>query len=359
MNHLLACTIASAAAIAMAMVGACSSDDESAVGGSGTGATGASTSSAGGQGNAGVGGSGATGAAGAGTTGSGATGGAGAGGAGGAELPTDPNECASPDASWIFCCDFEQGDLSMWDDYDGNPDETNHLMAEPGPFGLADNQVVRLRVPAGRGGADLVKVLPDSYDRLFARWWVEYEPSFDLDAPNHGSGLHAGDRNWLGHSDTRPSGDDWFSGWIEHLPTLRQLNVYSYYRGMYQDCVDPNGSCWGDHFPCLVDEGETFCEKPQHRETVNPPVMATGRWYCLEMMMDGATPVGDDASADGQLDFWVDGEEMGPWTDLWLRTTPDLKLGILWLSIFHHEEHSVEGLYFDNVVVSTERIGCY
>lgn len=28
------------------------------------------------------------------------------------------------------------------------------------------------------------------------------------------------------------------------------------------------------------------------------------------------------------------------------------------ISLFHHADHSVEGLYLDNVVVSTERIGC-
>jgi hypothetical protein len=272
--------------------------------------------------------------------------------------PIPVNECEAMEPEWVFCSSFEEGDKSIWDDSDGNPDETNLLMEDPGPFGLDGNHVMRLRVPEGRGGADLVKVLPSSHDRAYARWYVMWEPDYDFSAPNHGGGLHAGSRDYLGRSDYQPDGDDWFGGWLEPDTDEHRLNVYSYYRGMYQDCVDPDGSCWGDHFPCMVDEGETFCEKPQHRETVLPPVMETGRWYCLEIMMDGATPVTSDAEADGVLDWWIDGVEIGPWDDLWLRTTPDLKITILWLSLFHHGDHSVEGVMLDNVVVSTERIGC-
>ena len=61
--------------------------------------------------------------------------------------------------------------------------------------------------------------------------------------------------------------------------------------------------------------------------------------------------------ADGELNFWIDGVEYGPWTNLWMRTTPELEITILWLSLFHHAEHSVEGIMFDDVVVSTTRIG--
>ncbi|MFN2369671.1 MAG: hypothetical protein ABR506_00800 [Candidatus Krumholzibacteriia bacterium] len=76
------------------------------------------------------------------------------------------------------------------------------------------------------------------------------------------------------------------------------------------------------------------------------------------MLLDGGTPSADGAAADGVLDIWVDGQQLGPWDDLWLRTTPDLKIGILWLNLYHHAAHSVEGIYLDNVVVSTAPIGC-
>jgi hypothetical protein len=279
-------------------------------------------------------------------------------GSGDAPVLTAPDECATMQPNWIFCSAFEEGNKDIWDDYDGNPDATNQLLADPGPFDLSGNHVMRLYPPEGRGGADLVKVLPSQHDRLFARWYMKWDAAYDFGAANHGSGLHAGSRDLLGHSDFRPDGDDWFTAWIEPDPAITRLYAYSYYRGMYQDCANPDGACWGDHLPCMTDEGQTFCEKPQHRETVLPPVMVTDRWYCIEMMLDGGTPVPSEAGANGRLDWWIDGLEIGPWTDLWLRTTSALKVSILWLNLFHHGDHADAGVVFDNVVVATERVGC-
>jgi hypothetical protein len=272
--------------------------------------------------------------------------------------PIVVNECDHPESDWVFCSSFEEGNKDIWDDYDGNPDETNLLMEDPGPFDLDGNHVMRLRAPAERGGADLVKVLERSSPKYYARWYIKYEPGFDFNAPDHGGGLHAGSRDLLGRSDVRPNGDDWYTAWIDYDSSEHVFFSYSYYRGMYMDCVNPEGSCWGDHFPCFIDEGETYCEREEHRETVMPPTLETDRWYCVELLLDGGPPVAAEDEASGVIDFWVDGLEIGPFEHLWLRTTEDLEITILWLSLFHHEEQSVEGVMYDNVVVSKDRIGC-
>jgi hypothetical protein len=136
-------------------------------------------------------------------------------------------------------------------------------------------------------------------------------------------------------------------------------NVYSYYAGMYMDCADPNGSCWGDHLPCMLDEGESYCTNPEHQETLAPPVLEAGQWYCVELMVDGGAPTPGAEGASGAIDLSIDGAQLGPWEGLWMRSTADLRLNILWLSLFHHDEHSVEGVLYDHVVVSTEPIGCF
>lgn len=265
------------------------------------------------------------------------------------------SRCSQTDV--IFCTGFEEASWrDNWDDYDGNPESTNSVHSIPGPLNHPDNKAMRLRVPTGRGNADTIKVLPSSHQKLYARWYQYWEPGYDFSALNHGSGLHAGDRSRLGRSGIRPESDEYYSTWIE--PYNSRLNLYTYYRGMYQDCADPNGSCWGDHLPCTMDEGSGYCTKPEHRETVMPPVMETGQWYCIEVMLDGGTPSSSDAQADGKANFWIDNTAYGPWENLWLRSEESLKVNILWLSIFHHDEHSVEGAYFDNVVVSTNRVGC-
>jgi hypothetical protein len=101
-----------------------------------------------------------------------ACGGTGSQGGGGSAAPL--TECDDPMPGWVFCSGFEEGSKASWDDYDGNPDSENQLVADPGPWDVAGNHVARLRVPAGRGGSDLVKLLPP-HDRLYARWYVAYE----------------------------------------------------------------------------------------------------------------------------------------------------------------------------------------
>ncbi len=272
-----------------------------------------------------------------------------------------PYQSQQKDVGVIFCNGFEDGNLNVWDDYDKNPAPYNVLLEHPGPFNKPGNHVMRLRADPGRGGADALKMLPGGpYDKIYARWYAYWEPGYDFKARNHGSGLGAGSRNYLGASDNRPKGNDFVASWIEPNPKKGgKLNLYTYYRGMYQNCANPAGSCWGDNFPCLSDDGKTFCTEALHRPATDkiPPDLKGGQWYCIEMMLDLGRPSTDGKNATGAVNFWIDGKEYGPWTNLWMRTTEDLKITSLWLNMFHHEAHSVEGMLFDDVVVSTRPIG--
>jgi hypothetical protein len=227
--------------------------------------------------------------------------------------------------------------------------------------------VMRLRAPAGGGqAADLVKVLPSTHDRLYARWYQKWEVGYDFGANNHGGGLFAGDRSLLGQSGNRPTGSDWYTSWWEPVAgTYNGVNLngrphlYTYYRGMYQQCSNPTGDCYGDSLPCMYDEGSFYCTKSQHRETVMPPAMTANQWYCVEVLLDGGTPTTTAAGANGVQDFWVDGVEYGPWTDLWHRTTSNLKINIFWINLYYHNAHVDRGFMVDDVVVSTQRVGCH
>ena len=276
------------------------------------------------------------------------------GGSGEPDPPPPPS-----DGEIVFCTDFEEGNLDMWDDWDGNPPPGNLVLADPGPHNKEGNHVMRFRVAPGRGSADLVKVLPKKYDKLYARWYVYWEPGYDFDARNHGGGLFAGERSFLGQSDNRPDGSNFATSWFEVNPRVHRPFLYTYYRGMYQDCANPNGGCWGDGFPCLADDGQTFCTNAGHRPTSakTPPVLTTGKWYRVEIMMDMGNAVTNAAGATGVLNMWIDGVEYGPWEKLWFRNTNDLQLSILWMQLFHHEDHSEEGMLIDDIIVSDAPIG--
>jgi hypothetical protein len=271
------------------------------------------------------------------------------------------NECANSPSGTIFCEDFEGSTpKSDFDDYDGNPDTENQLVADSGPASDSSNKVIRLRVPAGQGGtSDLLKVLPSTYDKLYARWYFKYEPGFNFSALNHGGGLTAGDRTYVGQSGNRPSGSDfaWFG--VQYQENSAEPYTYSYYRGMYQDCTNPSGSCYGDSFPCVYDNGSSYCTKSADLPIVAMPNLVAGQWYCFEQMVDMGTASTSGSGATGRITQWLNGNLIGDNTNLWLRTTNNLKLRNLWLALFHHDgTHSTVGELIDNVVVSTERIGC-
>lgn len=269
------------------------------------------------------------------------------------------SECTNPRAGTVFCEDFESTNpKSHFDDYDGNSDTENQIVTNNGPANRASNKVIRLRAPAGQtGGSDLVKVLSASYDKLYARWYFQYEPGFDFNAPNHGGGLTAGSRNYIGVSGNRPTGSDFAYFTIQYLNPSAKPFAYSYYRGMYQDCSNPNSQCYGDSLPCVY--GSAYCTKPQHRPSITMPTIQAGRWYCVEEMLDMGTPNTNGINPNGRFALWLDDQILGDYQDLWLRTTSDLKIQNLWLSLFHHDgTHSTVGVMIDNVVVSTQRVGC-
>lgn len=271
------------------------------------------------------------------------------------------NECASTSGNTIFCEDFEGASpKSDFDDYDGNPDTENKIVSDNGPAANAANKAIRLRVTTGQaGGSDLIKVLPGSYDKLYARWYFKYEPGFNFSALNHGSGLMAGNRNFIGQSGNRPNGTDFASFYMQYQADSAKPFSYSYNRGMYQDCGDPNGNCWGDSLPCVYDNGASYCTKSQDRPTVTQPTLVAGQWYCYEQMVDMGTPSTNGSGATGRVTQWLNGGQIGDNTNLWLRTTSNLKLQNLWLNLYHHDgTHSTGGELIDNVVVSTSRIGC-
>ena len=269
------------------------------------------------------------------------------------------SECSRHRDDWLFCADFDHDDLRQWDALPEGQSRT--LLRAPGPADNGGNRVLQLRVPPETGGRGLNKTFAHGYDRLYARWYVFYEPGFDFTAPFHGSGLHAGERWKKGVDAHRPNGDDWFTVQVEHIivpaTQLPAFNIYAYYRGMTMDCWNPDGQCWGDHLPCMLDTGH-YCKDPRFRPATQQQPVVSGRWYCIEIMADAGDPADSADDADGLLNFWVDGESIGPWDRLWFRTDAGVKLNHFWLGMYHHAQHSEAGMLFDNVAVSESRIGC-
>lgn len=276
-------------------------------------------------------------------------------------------ECASPPTGTIFCADFEEASdaarRAVWNDYDGATDVV--FATDSGPSQDGANTVARFLAGSGQPyGADLVKVLPAAYDKLYLRYYQFFDAGYSTTWGGHGGGLTAGNRNNIGMSGSRPDGTDYADFSIE-VSTAGHTRSYNYSRGMYQDCSNPAGSCWGDSFPCDYDSGAIYCTKPHHikHSSVSWPTFSTGTWRCVEQMIDmggSAASNLDGTDPNGRYQIWIDGVPLGDYEDLWLRTSTGLKLQHLYMAWRNTSgtAHGSVGQRFDNIIVSTQRVGC-
>ena len=261
----------------------------------------------------------------------------------------DPCAPASPD--WLLCSGFEEGSLARWVDLDGNPASTNQLLADPGPHARAGNHVARLSpLPGADSGADLVAELPPTEGPIWARWYAYAEPGFDFTVGQRGAGFHGGARSLLGSAGSRPNGSDWYTVLFTTDNTGQHI-LSSYYPGMTQDCAPPV-YCNGDRLPCVT------CDLPADQPQRARTLAIAGRWTCIEMMIDPGAPTPTAAAATGTMNAWVDGNELGPFTDRWFRSDAALLPTWLWLNLYFRDEHSDAGMRIDDVLIATRRIGC-
>ena len=82
-----------------------------------------------------------------------------------------------------------------------------------------------------------------------------------------------------------------------------------------------------------------------------------GRWFCFEMAMK-ANP---SAEHDGWMACWIDGKEIHRVDGMMWRTSPTLALDRVRLQHYITSEDAKQfsnRVWFDDVVVSTEPIGC-
>jgi hypothetical protein len=142
----------------------------------------------------------------------------------------------------------------------------------------------------------------------------------------------------------------------------RELFFYTYFPDMK---CDRGGYCSGEYarricegcaqkdMPCS--NGPECCWGNEFGPE-EPVVLDRGRWVCLEVMQRLNTP----GQSDGELAFWGDGELAHRQTGMNWRDVPELQLNKAWLQhyIARGDADQSNRIWFDDIVVSTERIGC-
>jgi hypothetical protein len=251
------------------------------------------------------------------------------------------------DGRVIFADNFEQGNLTRWDEVRDPGKSVLSLVDESSVDPRLGRQSLKVTATLGKNTGGGMTQWFRSAETLYFRFYVKFAP--DCDYVHHfctlraNKGLQGSDRwSGFGGAGERPRGDERFSTALEpwgnwgRFPPPGKWNFYSYWHEMKPS---PDGKFWGNSF------------RPEEQ-----PDIPRGRWICCEFMLKHNTP----GEADGEQAFWIDGELSGHWKGINWRTSPTL-----WANAFTLESYVTDRwtkqpenvVYFDNVVIAREYIG--
>ena len=247
--------------------------------------------------------------------------------------------CGNP--AVIFCEDFESDNLSKWQDgYDPN----RHTITTDPTNVYQGQKALEVTYPAGADGGWLTRWFMPGYEDAYARLYVKFQSGWKCGQnctkifAFYGNRI---DNQWsgFGKAGIRPNGTDFFYTALVTLNWYRQPDpgeviFYSYFPEMQPA---PDGNYWGNFF---------FQNDP--RDALQP-----GRWYCLELEQKANTP----ELHDGLQRMWIDGLLKGETMNIRWRDTTDLRINAFQLT-FSGSVPVTEQVWIDNVVVSTQKIGC-
>lgn len=294
-------------------------------------------------------------------------------------VSTEVHDCVNPHPSWLFCEDFEHGagDFETWfgaSDFLTASGESNReridLSSEHSRSGAWS-----VHMPNGEGGnfrgADLVWYSCEGeqrvncelrgYDKLYFRTWVRFAE--DHRYVHHWLNIGGLDRFWAyGSAGCMPNGESSMGTTVDFRRDTHETFFYTYHLdmrcdancGRYMDVAARCQRCDEIGFPTCTEQ-EQCCWGNSFRPE-EPAVLPVGEWFCFEMMMEANSP----ESSDGRMAYWIDGRLGHQEEGLRWRTTENLKLNRVALQ-HYIEAGSVDSpnqVWFDDVVVSTERIGC-
>jgi hypothetical protein len=242
----------------------------------------------------------------------------------------------------IFCDDFESGNFSQWQD--GYKPDRHTITSDPTNV-FQGTKALQVHYPQGFDGGWLARWFMPGYDDVYVRLYVKWESNWRNTASGGDKtvGLYGNriDNHWsgFGKAGIKPTGTDFFLGMVTSLSWHTRSNpgemiFYSYYPDMEKA---PDGMYWGSFF---------FQNAPRTG-------MKPGQWYCLEYELRVNTP----GMRDGSQKMWIDGQLKGEVNNMRWRDTTDLRINAVQLS-FSGGGPKTQHKWIDNVVVSTQKIGC-
>jgi hypothetical protein len=267
--------------------------------------------------------------------------------ASGAGAASSEPVCGTPAA--IFCDDFENETLpGIWGD--GYDPARHTIISSPAANVYRGARALQALYPAGGDGGWLTHWFTPSgappgsaragYDHVFARLYWKLDPAWRCESSascgkvmvlyGTQTGTNGPFNPWsgFGKAGVCPSGSDYFNAGSATLqPPPQEMILYTYY---------PDMPCpgFGQYFRTGVG-------------------LVPGTWTCIEQEILVNTP----GQRNGLQRLWVDGTLVGEVLNMRWRDTTNIQTTAFQLS-FSLSPPQSQRAWVDNVVVSTQRVGC-
>ncbi|HEX5529432.1 MAG TPA: hypothetical protein VFZ82_07720 [Methylomirabilota bacterium] len=264
-------------------------------------------------------------------------------------------ECQTPRSGWLWCDDFEQDRLGQYFEYSS-----------------ADGRFVRAEGVGYAGSSGMrVHFEPKQVDAGSLHLAIGKTPSAFFRAVDGGTAVHR-EVYWRFYLRYAPS---WVGGGGNKVSRAQSLAASTFAQAMIAHVW--SGSMPGDHVP--IDrlgldpwtgigwrgklETSEYNDFPHLRglgtaytRTTLFDRLHTGKWQCIE----AHARLNDPGRSNGLFELWLADQPEAKLTGLdWIGSFRDFGINAVYLENYWNDgAPQAQERYFDNFVVSTERIGC-
>lgn len=277
----------------------------------------------------------------------GGSGGSGGGSGGSASLV---NECSQPQSAWIWCDDFDQDRLGRYFEYDSRGDR----FVRASGVGIGGSGAMRARFNAGDVNAGSLKLAfgktPNSYFRPVDSGTANYREVYWRFYLRNQPGWTGGGGEKLARAIIF-AGSNWSEALIAH--------VWSGGSGGNYLVLDPASGTDAQGNVRTTKYNDFANLRWLGARTGTTPIFDAahvGQWYCIETRVR----VNDPGQSNGVFELWIDGNLEARVTNLnWVGSYTAYGINALFLENYWNDgSPRQQERYFDNLVVSTQRIGC-
>jgi uncharacterized protein YjdB len=264
--------------------------------------------------------------------------------------PPQAAECGDPDPEWIWCDDFEQDRLSSYFEYS---DSDDRFIRSSG-VGVDGSTGMRARWETGRVGAGNLHLAfgrtPSPYMRPVDDGTVNYRQVYWRMYLRHQPGWTGGGADKLSRAMIFAT-SGWAQAMIGHVWSSGATNE--------QLAVDPASGTdeTGNLKSTKYNDFDNLRWLGLARS--DAPIFDSdhvGRWYCIEARVR----LNDPGQSNGLFQLWIDGIQEAERTGLnWVGAYDAYGINAIFFENYWNSGSPVDQeRYFDNIVVSTTRIGC-